>query len=126
RVVVLIGDVAALHDVGGILDASRQGTSMTLVVPNNDGGGIFSFLPIRSAIDPAEFDYLFHTPHGTSFEFLANHHGISHEHVDAGSIDAAITASFGSSDVTILEANVSTGDRLAIGNAITSAVEKID
>jgi hypothetical protein len=42
----LIGDVALAHDIGGLLAASRLGLALTVVLLNNDGGGIFHFLPV--------------------------------------------------------------------------------
>ncbi|HEY2536326.1 MAG TPA: 2-succinyl-5-enolpyruvyl-6-hydroxy-3-cyclohexene-1-carboxylic-acid synthase [Solirubrobacteraceae bacterium] len=50
-VVLLIGDVALAHDVGGLLAAPRLGQKLTIVLLDNDGGGIFDFLPVsRSAM----------------------------------------------------------------------------
>jgi 2-succinyl-5-enolpyruvyl-6-hydroxy-3-cyclohexene-1-carboxylate synthase len=54
-VVLLIGDVALAHDIGGLLAARRLGLKLTIVLLNNDGGGIFDFLAVAdSAIARAE------------------------------------------------------------------------
>jgi 2-succinyl-5-enolpyruvyl-6-hydroxy-3-cyclohexene-1-carboxylate synthase len=47
--VLLIGDVALAHDIGGLLAASRLGLKLTIVLLDNDGGGIFDFLPVAGA-----------------------------------------------------------------------------
>jgi 2-succinyl-5-enolpyruvyl-6-hydroxy-3-cyclohexene-1-carboxylate synthase len=60
--VVLLGDLAFLHDLGGLLIARRSSIPLTVVVANNDGGGIFSFLPMAAVGDA--FELLFGTPHG--------------------------------------------------------------
>jgi 2-succinyl-5-enolpyruvyl-6-hydroxy-3-cyclohexene-1-carboxylate synthase len=63
------GDLAVWHDLGGLLTAHRHRLSLTIVVFNNDGGGIFSFLPIAKI--PAHFEELFGTPHGLGFSSVA-------------------------------------------------------
>lgn len=60
--VVTLGDVALLHDVGGLFAAGRQDRPPTVVLYDNGGGGIFSLLPIASAADPAAFSDVLHTP----------------------------------------------------------------
>jgi 2-succinyl-5-enolpyruvyl-6-hydroxy-3-cyclohexene-1-carboxylate synthase len=95
-----------LHDANGFLIDPRP--SAVFVVANNDGGGIFSFLPqARHAAD--RFERIFGTPHGRSFERLAAFHGVSHRWVDVpvGSLVAEAVAAGG---VHILEA---VGDRAA-------------
>ena len=67
--VVLLGDLAFLHDLGGLLIARRSGIALTVVVANNDGGGIFSFLPVAGV--GAAFEPLFATPHGLELSHAA-------------------------------------------------------
>ncbi len=71
RTVLLIGDVALLHDLGGLL-----GADITVVLINNDGGGIFSFLPVAEEKDVFE-DYVA-TPHGTDFAVAAELAGMAY------------------------------------------------
>jgi 2-succinyl-5-enolpyruvyl-6-hydroxy-3-cyclohexene-1-carboxylate synthase len=78
-VVLLIGDVALAHDIGGLLAARRLGLDMTIVVLNNDGGGIFHFLPVSGEADA--FEEHVATPHGLDFAKAAAFYGLDHSHV---------------------------------------------
>lgn len=69
-VFALAGDLSMLHDQNGLLGARQRGLDCTFVVLNNNGGGIFSFLP--QARFPENFEQLFGTPHGIDFEKLAS------------------------------------------------------
>ena len=48
-VVLLIGDVALAHDIGGLLAARRLELELTIVLIDNGGGGIFDFLPVAAS-----------------------------------------------------------------------------
>jgi 2-succinyl-5-enolpyruvyl-6-hydroxy-3-cyclohexene-1-carboxylate synthase len=71
-VVALGGDLAFLHDTNGLLHAAGE-RDLTYVVIDNDGGGIFSYLPQH---DLAEFERLFATPHGRDLVAIARAHGV--------------------------------------------------
>jgi 2-succinyl-5-enolpyruvyl-6-hydroxy-3-cyclohexene-1-carboxylate synthase len=73
---LLIGDVAFLHDLGAWVLARHLGVSLTVVVVNNDGGGIFHFLPIAERT--AHFERLFGTPHGVDLAQVAAVGGARH------------------------------------------------
>lgn len=66
---LLIGDLATLHDMSGFLATRYQHIDCTVIVMNNDGGGIFSYLP--QAKVEAHYEDLFGTPTALGFEQLA-------------------------------------------------------
>jgi 2-succinyl-5-enolpyruvyl-6-hydroxy-3-cyclohexene-1-carboxylate synthase len=65
----LVGDLALLHDLGGLIAAARLNIPLNVLCVNNDGGGIFHFLPIAAHKDV--FEPLFGTPHGLDLEGAA-------------------------------------------------------
>ena len=75
---LVIGDVAFLHDTNGLLGLAARPVDLRIVVVDNDGGGIFSFLPQAGALDHASFEALFGTPHGVDLAALAAVHGVGH------------------------------------------------
>ena len=77
-VLAIVGDVAFIHDMNGLLSA-RDHAEVVFVLVNNDGGGIFNFLPIRN-FEPA-FTRHFATPHGLNFAHAAALYGLPHERV---------------------------------------------
>ncbi len=68
---IVTGDIGFLHDIGGLAALRDVTTPVRIVVIDNGGGGIFSFLPQRAALGDEEFEALFGTPRGVSVERAA-------------------------------------------------------
>ena len=69
------GDLAALHDLGGLVVPARSGRArLQVVVLDDDGGGIFGLL--EHARHPASFERVFGTPHGTDLAQAARGLGV--------------------------------------------------
>jgi 2-succinyl-5-enolpyruvyl-6-hydroxy-3-cyclohexene-1-carboxylate synthase len=75
--VVLVGDIAFAHDSNALLGLPARGLDLRIVVVDNGGGGIFSFLPQAAELSAVRFEQLFGTPHGTDIEVLASAHGVT-------------------------------------------------
>ena len=78
--VLVLGDLSFYHDMNGLLAASKYDISATIIIINNDGGGIFSFLPQANNQD--HFEDLFGTPHGLTFKSAADMYGLKYYHPD--------------------------------------------
>ena len=87
QTVCLIGDVAFLHDSTSLIALRNRPVDLTVVVTDNDGGGIFSFLPQHDLLDKLSYEELFGTPHGTDLPALIASHGLACDQFD-GSIAA--------------------------------------
>jgi 2-succinyl-5-enolpyruvyl-6-hydroxy-3-cyclohexene-1-carboxylate synthase len=75
RTFALLGDLAFLHDVSGLVNFSDL--PCTLVVMDNGGGGIFSFLPQAAAVESERFELLFGTPPTSDVGDVARGFGLS-------------------------------------------------
>ncbi len=90
-VFVLTGDLSAIHDLTALATAAREKLPITIVIIDNNGGGIFHFLP--QAGFPDRFERHFGTPHGLDLVAAARSLGVEAALVeDAGTLQAAVTA----------------------------------
>lgn len=80
-VTLLIGDLACLHDLNSLVLLRNSPVPITVVVVNNDGGGIFSFLPIAKCENI--FEDFFETPHELNFLHAAKMFGLAYLQADS-------------------------------------------
>jgi 2-succinyl-5-enolpyruvyl-6-hydroxy-3-cyclohexene-1-carboxylate synthase len=100
--VLVVGDLSFYHDLNGLYAVRKNGLSATIVLINNDGGGIFSFLP--QAKHPEHFEALFGTPHGLDFMPAASLYGLEIRRVSSwNEFRGAIRDSVGESGTRIVE-----------------------
>lgn len=89
--VLLTGDLSFLHDSNGLLLARRLVGSLTVVLINNEGGGIFGHLPVAQFEPP--FEEFFATPQQVDFARLCGAHGVAHVRVrDLGHLERLLKA----------------------------------
>lgn len=101
-VVLVIGDLSFYHDLNGLLAARLHGLNLTIVLVNNDGGGIFSFLP--QAAYPAHFEQLFGTPTGLDFRPVVEMYGGKFQRIsDWNQFRASIRHSLTDNGLHVLE-----------------------
>jgi len=99
--VVLLGDLSLYHDMNGLWAARRHGLRAVVVVLDNDGGGIFSFLPQAEHADV--FEELFGTPLGLRLEDVARLYGLPfHEAREAAALPATLRAALAEDGVSLV------------------------
>jgi 2-succinyl-5-enolpyruvyl-6-hydroxy-3-cyclohexene-1-carboxylate synthase len=121
--VALLGDLAFLHDSTALIGIRSRGIDLTMVVVDNDGGGIFSFLPQASALEPERFEQLFGTPHGVKLEELAAVHGIASLIVeDADTVGPAVRSTIDNGDVWLVIVRTDRAANAAVHADLNAAV----
>lgn len=113
---LLIGDLAFLHDLNSLFLTNTISHLFVIVVINNNGGGIFSFLPIASTTSISDiFDPLFGTPHGLEFSNAAKMFGLHYENPkNINDFENAYSQAIISKRSTIIEINTDRNDNIRL------------
>jgi 2-succinyl-5-enolpyruvyl-6-hydroxy-3-cyclohexene-1-carboxylate synthase len=108
---LLLGDVALLHDTGGLAAAAAVRGPLAIVVVHNDGGRIFERLPLgRDASLAGACEQLFVVPHGHGFDGLAATWGLAFARVDtAAALAQALARALAAERPILIEARVAPG-----------------
>ena len=121
--VLLTGDVAFLHDTNALIGLRRRGVPLVIVVVDNDGGGIFSFLPQADALEPERFEQLFGTPHGLDVAAVAEAHGVAAERVTSrAGLRAAINGALTRGGVRVVAVTSDRSANVAVHRELFSRV----
>jgi len=117
----LLGDITLYHDMNGLLAVRRCAVPITLVLLNNDGGGIFQRLPVRQ-FEPAFGDY-FLTPHGLEFAQVAELYGLQYSRADdRATFRRAFGESINGNSATLIEVRTNSESDLQRREEIMRAV----
>jgi len=116
--VLLAGDLSVLHDLGALATAARLGVPATIVVVNNDGGGIFHFLPQEGH---PHFEKHFGTPHGLDFTAVAASLGVPAHRIE-GADDLAERVAGDPAGPVLLELCTDRNENVGLHRRISEAV----
>ena len=122
-VALLVGDLSFLHDLGALQAATYARVPLVIVVVNNDGGGIFSFLPQHAQLDTGTFEQLFGTPAAINIEGAAQMFGCTYARPTSlcefrNAVDRHLTTP----GVTIVEVRTDRAQNLALHREIAAAI----
>ena len=88
---LVLGDLSFIHDANGLWPSKHYDLNLKILLINNLGGGIFSFLPQRNLLKENWFEEWWGTPHNMDVKSLTTAYGIPHELLSTGEhIDAVL------------------------------------
>ena len=118
---VVLGDLALLHDLNSLAMMNQLNTAFVIVVINNNGGGIFSFLPISDFSDI--FEPFFGVPHELSFKEAAKmFKGAYHSPTSSDEFKKCYSESILTQGLTIIEVNTDRHDNFALHKEIEKQI----
>ena len=126
-VALYTGDLALLHDLGGLAAAARLGLHLIAVCVDNDGGEIFSLLPVADRVPVDDFERLFRTPHGLDLCGLNGFGGIrARRAATASELEAAVHAAAAARNpgVDLVVVEVPRDDDVAQRRSLTAAAQR--
>lgn len=120
--VLWCGDLTLLHDVSGLLAGRLHDADLTVVVGNDDGGGIFEYLPVAGSVPREIFEPLFAVPHGLDLSALACGLGWQGVRVESTEAFAAALARAVRGGRHLIEVPIDRAANTAFHRTLTAAV----
>ena len=126
RTVALLGDITFLHDVGGLLRGVDQPEpeNLTIVVANDDGGGIFESLEVGQPGLRRDFEQAFGTPHGVDIAAICEGYGLPYQRVESPQelLDALAAQTEFPESILVIEAATTRATRRQLHQAIDAVL----
>jgi 2-succinyl-5-enolpyruvyl-6-hydroxy-3-cyclohexene-1-carboxylate synthase len=124
-VVCLIGDVALAHDLGGLLAARRLRLPLTIVLQDNEGGGIFDFLPVAATRPREHYEVHVATPTGLDAAHVAQLFDLAYRPaVDVPGFRAALDAGLAHDGVTLVHAHTDRAHNVRLHREVWAEVAR--
>lgn len=121
-ITLLIGDLAFLYDLNALAMVQSLKNPMTIVVLNNNGGGIFSFLPIQKI--GKSFEQYFGTPHHCHFDEAANLFNLNYCRPQTpGEFTQSYSIALKSNTSTIIEVQTDRNENLKVHNQLQTLIK---
>lgn len=122
-VTLVIGDLSFYHDLNGLLAAKHYKINLTILLINNDGGGIFSFLP--QAKEGQHFEKLFGTPLGIDFSHSVLMYGGQYTLArNSTHLDEALASSYQTSGLKVIEVQTNREENVKLHREIWRKIEQ--
>ena len=118
----LVGDLAFLHDAGALVGSAARRLDAVIVVVDNGGGGIFSFLPQACSIPAPQFERLLATPHGVDLVGLVRAHGLEAQEMEGTDVEPAVTAALARGGLSVVVARTDRSRNVAVHQELQAAV----
>ncbi|MHB8959797.1 MAG: thiamine pyrophosphate-dependent enzyme, partial [Candidatus Limnocylindrales bacterium] len=128
---LVLGDVSFLHDATALGTARQLGLTLAIVLVDNDGGGIFSFLPqaqpaaaIPGTGLPEHYELLFGTPHGTDLPAVVRAFGAGYREAGSRDLREAIAWALGQPGVSVVHLRTDRARNLALHREVAAVVQR--
>ncbi len=120
-VTLLVGDLGLLHDLNSLALTASAPAPVVIVVINNHGGGIFSFLPVARCGEA--FEPMFGTPHPYRFEQAARMFGLGYDHVrDMDDLSEAYAGALASGSTQVIEVTTDRAENLQLHRRLEALI----
>ena len=120
-VTLLVGDLGLLHDLNSLALTASAPAPVVIVVINNHGGGIFSFLPVARCGEA--FEPMFGTPHPYRFEHAAHMFGLGYDHVrDMDALSEAYAGALASGSAQVIEVTTDRAENLQLHRRLEALI----
>lgn len=123
HVTLIIGDLSFYHDLNSLLVAMQYNIDITILLINNNGGGIFSFLP--QANNTKHFEALFGTPLNIDFEHAVTMYKGNYELVTTTTdLADSLRKSYGAEGISVIEVQTDRAENVAWHRELWNEIER--